>query len=181
VLAEVIELFEEEGLERFGGADPLSHDEIASIVDDAWSDRVRAEQGWTGLSDADRLESAFAELEAAGIVSRMNFACCGTCGQAEIGNEVADGRSPRGYVFFHMQDAARLVDDDAPNLFFDYGAWTSDGAPFPDQASYEGAAVAVGHEIVRTLEAAGLRVEWNGDLRRRIRVRDLDWRRRLPA
>ena len=41
VRAELIELIEEEGLEMFGNSESLSRDEIASIVDDAWSERLR--------------------------------------------------------------------------------------------------------------------------------------------
>ena len=181
VREEMIDLFEDEGLEMFGDGQPLSRDEIAAIVDDVWAERLRAQQTWFGLSDADRLESAFAELEASGIVARMNFSCCGSCGHAEIAGEVAEDRSPRGYVFFHMQDADALVEADAPSLYFDYGAWSGDGGPYPDRESYAAAAVAIGHDIVHTLGAAGLRVEWNGDLGRRICVVGLDWRRRLSA
>jgi hypothetical protein len=152
VHAEVVGLIEDDVIDIPGGVETLSTEEIEKIVDDAWSERLRAEQSWVGLSDSDRLASAFAELEAEGIVARMNFTCCGTCGHAEIGEEVAEDESARGYVFFHMQDADGLVEGDAPSLYFDYGAWTGEGAPFPDDESYAAAAVAIGHEVVRALE-----------------------------
>lgn len=79
-----------------------------------------------------------------------------------------------------MQDADALGEGSAPSLYLDYGAMSDDDPPFADRESYTSAAVTIGHEIVRALEAAGLRVEWNGDLRRRIRVAGLDWRLRVP-
>jgi hypothetical protein len=177
-LAELVEIVEDD-VDFFG--DSLTSSEVAPIVDQVWSERLSIQGGWSDLSDADRLDSAFAELEASGIVARMNFTCCGTCGAAEIGGEVAEGLSPRGYVFFHMQDADGLVGDEASELFLGYGAWTPDGSAFADEAAYAVAATAIGREIVRTLEAAGLRVSWDGNLARRICVVDLDWRRRLPV
>jgi hypothetical protein len=177
-LAEVVEIVEDD-VEYYG--DSLTASGVRSIVDQVWSERLRTQNGWSGLSDADRLDSAFAELEASGIVARMNFTCCGTCGHAEIGGEVADGLSPRGYVFFHMQDADGLVEDEAPQLYFDYGAWTPDGTAFADEEAYRAAATSIGQEVARTLEAAGLRVSWDGNLARRICIVDVDWRRRLPT
>lgn len=175
---ELIELCEDDP-ELFGAVSPPSRDEVASIFEHVWSERLRIERDWRGLSDSDRLDSAFADLEASGVVARMNFSCCGTCGHGEIGGEVGEGESPKGYVFLHMQDADGLVDDDRPSLFFDYGAWTADGTAFPDQDSYEAAAVAVGRDVAAALTAAGLKVDWNGELNRRIAIVDLDWRRRL--
>jgi len=180
VQEELIELVEDDP-EMFEGAPPLTPEGIASIVDDVWSERLLTEQGWSGISDADRLASAFVELEASGVVARMNFSCCGTCGHGEIQGQVAPGESARGYVFFHMQDADGLVEGTTPSLYFDYGALSDDDPPFPDRESYTSAAIVIGHEIVNALEAAGLRVEWTGDLGRRICVVDLDWRRHVPT
>lgn len=160
---------------------PLTAADVTAIVDQVWAERLHAQEGWTGLSDADRLDSAFAELEASGIVARMNFTCCGSCGHAEIGGEVPEGRSPRGYVFFHMQDADGLAEASPAQLYFDYGAWRPDGSAYPDEESYIEAATAIGQEVARALDAAGLRVSWNGELGRRIAITDVDWRRRLPA
>lgn len=176
--ADVVEIVEDD-VEYYG--DSLAEAEVAAIVDEVWLERLRVQEGWSSLSDADRLDAAFVELEASGIVARMNFTCCGTCGHAEIGGEVADGQAPRGYVFFHMQDAEHLAEDEAPHLYFDYGAWTPDGSPFEDEEAYVAAATAIGHDVASTLEASGLQVSWDGSLARRISIIDLDWRRRLPS
>lgn len=177
-LAELVEIVEDD-VECFGA--PLTPDTITAILDRVWDEQLGAQEQWVGLSDSDRLDSAFVELEASGIVARMNFSCCGSCGHSEIGDEVSEGQAPRGYVFFTMQDADRLAEDAAPQLYFDYGAWKTDGSAFDDDEAYAAAATAIGNEVASAFEAAGLGVSWDGSLSRRIRITDLDWRRRLPT
>src|SRR5687767_8883107 len=45
-----------------------------------------AERVWPAVTDCDRLDRAFAELETRGIVCRQDFTCCSTCGHYEIGD-----------------------------------------------------------------------------------------------
>lgn len=105
----------------------------------------------------------------------MDFTCCRTCGLAEIGDEVPPGESRHGFVFFHQQDSERLADPQA-TLFLAYGPMTP-----PQDGDDTGPWLAVGRQVAQALTAEGLRVEWDEDPDRRIEVRGLDWRRRLPA
>lgn len=148
---------------------------VAAYVDRVWRARLDEQRTWPATTDADRLDAAFAELDADGVVARMDFTCCQTCGVTEIDDEVRPGQRPAGYVFFHQQDSERLDGDDAA-LLLSYGAF---GAS--DAASYETAALDVGHRVRAALERAGLTVAWSGSTSERIRVTGLDWRRRLPA
>jgi hypothetical protein len=129
------------------------------------------------------LDDAFAALEANGVISRQNFTCCGTCGSAEIWDEmkaVEEAGGPvRGYAFYHMQDTESAAD--GHGIFPNYGA-CEEG---------EEAALAIGRDIVTQLEAQGLNCDWNGtqleaqglncdwngDWGKRIAV-GLDWKRR---
>ena len=128
-----------------------------------------AEREWTEATDCDRLDDAFAALEASGVIARQNFTCCGTCGSTEIWDEIgsaeAAGLPAHGYAFFHMQDTESAAE--GYGLYLNYGACTEG----------EAAALAIGHEIVEQLEAHGLRTEWNGDWGTRIHVA-LDWKKR---
>jgi hypothetical protein len=129
-----------------------------------------AEQAtWPAITDCDRLDAAFAALEAGGIVCRQNFSCCGTCGAYEIWDEAASleaaGTPVRGYAFYHVQDTESAVEG--------YGLHLSYGAAEEGEA----AAVAIAGEIVAALQQQGLRVDWNGQWSRRIGVA-LDWNRR---
>ena len=149
----------------------------SAIVDQVWSRRVAEQRSWVGLSDSDRLDAAFGELQADGVVARMCFTCCQSCGSAEIWDEVPSGVPARGYVFFHEQDAAGLAEP-AATLFLSYGSfWDEDDVP----EDFESAMVEIGRVVQRTLVANGLRVDWDGTAGKRIGLVDLDWRRPLPA
>ena len=125
---------------------------------------------WPDVTDHDRLEEAFAALESQGVVCRQNFTCCGTCGVAEIGDEIdatrERGGDVLGYAFFHMQDTERAVE--GGGLWLNFGA-TGDG---------EAPALAVAGRIAEALRATGLTVNWDGDWSKRIHV-PLQWQRRL--
>lgn len=128
------------------------------------------EQGdWPERTDCDRLDSAFAALEQAGVVARQHFTCCGTCGLAEIDREIAaaeaKGGRTRGYTFYHWQDTEAAVEGYGICLY--YGAC--------DEG--EAADLAIGREIEAELRRQGLSPEWNGALDRRIEV-PMDWKRR---
>ena len=134
--------------------------------------RILAETAsWPEVTDCDRLDAAFEELQSAGIVARQNFSCCGTCGAAEIGDEidaeVKKGTKVRGYAFFHMQDTESAVE--GYGLYLSYGSVTEG----------EEAALGTGEEIVDTLEKHGLKTEWDGTWENRIHLQ-LDWKRRGP-
>lgn len=126
--------------------------------------------GWPDVTDHDRLERAFSALETQGVVCRQNFTCCGTCGVAEIGDEMhatrERGGAVDGYAFFHMQDTESAID--GGGLYLNYGA-VDEG---------EAAAVSIARRIVDAVSAVGLPVEWDGDWGKRIFVR-LQWQRRL--
>ncbi len=151
----------------------MPEDEIAvfagGMIDDVIA-RHRAEQAsWPEITDCDRLDAAFRTLEEKGIVARQHFSCCGTCGSAEIWDEMdaADraGLPSRGYAFFHMQDTESAVE--GRGLYLNYGA----------KEEGESAAVGIGHEIQQELERHGLTTNWDGQHARRIGL-SLDWKRR---
>ena len=136
-------------------------------------DRLRTEQrDWPDVTDCDRLDQAFDDLEEMGVVCRQNFSCCGNCGSSEIWDEIrreqARGREITGYAFYHMQTTEGAVE--GHGLYLHYGS-TLKG---------EGPAVAVGHQIAATIRARGLKVDWDGTWDKCVAVQ-LDWKRRLPV
>ncbi|MCA0295351.1 MAG: hypothetical protein LCH96_08615 [Actinobacteria bacterium] len=171
----------------------------AAVVDEVWRQRKLEETSWSGTSDYDRLRAAFDDLQADGVVARMNFACCNTCGTDEIDAERtpvdADGYGFREsqYTFFHQQDADRLAESPT-RLFLTYSAWraASDLDPELLAAARAGDADARAQVIARTdaqagervaaaLRNRGLRVEWDGDPQQRLEIVIDDWRKPLPA
>jgi hypothetical protein len=117
-----------------------------------------AQAGWPARTDSDRLTDAFRALDLAGIVAREDFACCQSCGNSEIGDEVGKGAPARGYVFYHGQDAERAAQ--GGTLWLAYGS-------FDEQIG----AAQVGEEVVAALSAESLEVDWAGDAAQRIHVR----------
>ncbi|GAA2590965.1 hypothetical protein GCM10010435_82100 [Winogradskya consettensis] len=134
------------------------------IVPREFAAHLEAQAGWAARTDSDRLTDAFRALDVAGIVAREDFACCGSCGHSEIGDEVGKGQRARGYVFYHGQDAERAAQ--GGSLWLAYGAF---GEEVGDAE--------VGGEIVAALRGEGLEVDWTGDAGQRIHVR-LRWAKR---
>jgi hypothetical protein len=150
------------------GSEKLQH-EAKRITAECIQQHLTEQANWPSLTDCDRLDNAFSELESLGIISRQNFTCCGTCGTAEIRDEIGSaidsGRPAHGYTFYHMQDTESAVE--GHGLYLNYGS-TIDS---------ESAAVAVGHQIVEVLKRHNLDTDWDGSLKNRISV-SLDWKRR---
>ncbi|WP_163511310.1 DUF6891 domain-containing protein [Fodinicola acaciae] len=156
-------------LEAYGDSAEVT--ELAEELAVAELRRHLTEQAsWPPVTEPDRLTAAFRDLDRAGIVARENFTCCQNCGTAEIGAEAAEGSKPRGYAFYHHQDAEAAARGDGLDLA--YGI-LHDGLRTPDPAD----TAAIGTEITATLRQHGLRVDWNGDAAKRIRV-PLTWHRR---
>jgi hypothetical protein len=121
------------------------------VLERALSARAIEQQSWPDVTDCDRLDAAFADLEAEEIIARQNFSCSGTCGSHEIWDEAdaeqAKGKTVRGHTFYHMQDTESATDGDG--LYLNYGA-ADDG---------EDAAVEIGHRIVEQADSCGARLE----------------------
>ncbi|MGC4942570.1 DUF6891 domain-containing protein [Kribbella sp. DT2] len=151
---------------------PVDDQDLEQLVEDVWQARLAEQASWPASTDADRVAAAFAELDANGVVARMNFTCCQNCGVTEIDDERPDDRPSSGYVFFHQQDAERLAEEPA-QLYLAYG--TLD----PEQGRVAEQDEAVGRRVQEALLAQGLPVEWDGSSTARISVGPLTWRRRL--
>ncbi|GAA1107213.1 hypothetical protein GCM10009630_00110 [Kribbella jejuensis] len=168
--AEVIEA----ATEYVEGRELLTGPQVEQLVDELWRQRLDEQKDWPERTDADKVAAAFAELDAAGIVARMNFTCCQTCGSTEIDDERPADRPSTGYVFFHSQDGERLADNPA-HLFLAYGAFD-----IPEPEWLDGV-TAIGNQVAAVLRAHDLPVTWNGSSDQRIQVGPLNWQRRLPT
>ncbi|WP_424808944.1 DUF6891 domain-containing protein [Rhodococcus sp. 27YEA15] len=173
---------------------------VDTVVLEVWTERLAEQSTWTNPGDFSRVAAAFDDLGKMGILARMNFACCVTCGTAEIDAErtatepddIGYRFAEWAYTFFHMQDAEQLGDERA-DLYLSYSSFR----PAPDldpvllSAAANGDAdarlqviaqtdQAVGRQITDTLRAHGLRVDWDGDHNQRIRLIDVQWHKPLP-
>lgn len=139
---------------------------------------------WPTTTDCDRLDDAEENLLKAGILFWQASPCCDSCTIGDMPSRIEeiDSRHPgsgdrlRGYAFFIDQTIAeRLGENEEIDLYLAYGWFNKDEDI--DQAEYERGVVAIGHEVVEHLEAAGLHTNWNGDIKKKIGV-DVTWRRR---
>lgn len=117
-----------------------------------------------------RLGEAFKAIRKRGILARQNFSCCGGCACAELGESLKASPAKRGAVYYHRQDAQAIEirgwgadRGKADGVFLGFGAR-------PEQDDRDEAGEAIGKEIVECLEAAGLKVEWDGKIASRIWV-----------
>lgn len=138
----------------------LDEDAVAPLVEEALRDRERAVAGWPPVTDCDRLDAAFIDLERSGVIARQHFTCCNTCGHAEIHDHVHDalerGRRADGYVFYHWQDTEHAVTGGSLHL-----RYSAD----------------IGPRVVEALRAHGFAPAWDGDAARTIQV-PIAWMRR---
>ncbi len=140
-----------------------------------WKDSL----DWPNVTDCDRLDAAFEELNSTGIMARHNWACCGTCGRAEIPDEFAriggvwDGVPVIGYVFYHEQDSESAAA--GSSLYFNYGSCEES----PDEATYFQRSTAIATRACEIIAKHGLEVEWDGSIRTRPRIA-MTWQRRQP-
>ncbi|WP_406097625.1 DUF6891 domain-containing protein [Streptomyces sp. NBC_01013] len=147
------------------GVHPVTLAQARQLVERLWLERVEEQQLWSDVTGADRVERAFALLDGRGITAREHFACCRSCGLAEIH---AEGREDaRGFVFFHLQGTESAAAGHGLTLYY---------------GGFDGSAettAAVGREVVAVLGEAGLTVEWDGSPDQAIELPGLDWRKRL--
>ena len=121
---------------------------------------------WPRVTDCDRLDLAFAELNDLGILARQNFSCCTSCGVDEIDRELRFKKhgSKIGYVFFTRNDACSAVHG---LLCLAFGS--RDATP----ASMRRVAKAV----LACLLRHKLKARWSGDIDEKILIR-VKWQSR---
>lgn len=144
----------------------LDEIEIINIVHGQLENHKLEEKTWYELTDCDRLDNAFNELNSIGIISRQNFSCCGSCGSLEIVSEMDKYPHAIGYCFYHQQDTERAVF--YSDMCLSYGSHNFQ----------EDSAIEIGHRIQQVLNTHGLKTVWNGELKYRIQIVDIDWKRR---
>lgn len=145
----------------------LPRRDVSRIVDEELLAHYGRQEMWTELTDYDKLDAAFASMEARGLVARQNFTCCNTCGRAEIWDEIASAEESReviGYAFYHMQDTEGV--EEGGTIYIKYGPTTGTTAE------------EVGNHICDAFEESGLIVGWSGSADDAIEVDVADWRKR---
>jgi hypothetical protein len=152
---------------ELGEPSPALYDEAAARVKVGLEARAREEATWRERTVNDRIDGAFEDLDARGIVAAQALGFTVQEGAYLLDEKCAErGERVRGSVFYHRQDLERGVEGGGLALAFTgYG---------PDR----GATEAIGREIVHVLQHHGLPVRWNGSPRTRIEIEPFVWQKR---
>jgi len=130
----------------------------------------RAAQGsWPKVTDCDRLDQAFDQLDSRGLIALHNAGYTMSDGLSDVAehlHERYDG--VKGYCFYHGQDVERAMK--GAGLMIAFGDLDDDKTKKTE----------IGHLVREALQTAGFAVEWNGDPETRLNVPRIDWKRRGP-
>jgi hypothetical protein len=140
---------------------------LRAAVDPEFENKAVSEKSWPAVTDCDRLDRAFEQLDAGGIIALQNAGMTMSDGISDVGEVLHErGRKGvKGYCFYHEQDVQRAVAGGGLMIAF--------GDLDDDKVQTE-----VGRVVKGVLEAAGFEVAWNGDPERRISLPRIDWKRR---
>lgn len=145
--------------------------EASALVQGLWDERLEVQARWPKVTDCDRLDSAFAELADAHVLTRQNYGCCLPHGFERLLAE-PDAADCVGFAYFAEPDTEDAVSGKGLRVAF--GAFGSTATQTPQRR-----VVAVGEKVVGALRSKGLRVEWDASADDPIWL-DLDWQRRMP-
>lgn len=144
---------------------------LRAAVDAEFCKKAGEEKSWPTVTDCDRLDAAFDDLEAHGLIALQNAGYTMSDGRSDVGDALAKRNrdSVLGYCFYHGQDLERAIAGGGLML------------AFGDLDAVADKKLAVGRLIKRVLEKHGFAVEWNEDPETRIDIPKLDWKRRYRA
>lgn len=156
--------------------DDITQAELVALYEALLAVRREQQASWGEVRS--NITDAFDELNAAGVVARQDFACCGSCASAEIHDERDDSRTWKGWVWYDQQDTESLVESDDGTVYIGYGAYPAEDF---DEAAYEKLKkkqkVAIYEQDVKNLlhetvfpilTKHGIEISWDGDLDTRI-------------
>ena len=148
---------------------------LAAEVARHCSAKLEDETSWPTVTDWDRLDAAFAAMEAAGIIALHQAGTEQSDGWTEVAEvyHVAgyEASGAIGFCFYHQQDVEIAIKG--------YGLTLSFGDIDGDLLMADPVkAVAIGQRVVAELDKVGFHTVWNGQVNRRIEIPSLIWQKR---
>jgi hypothetical protein len=143
-----------------------------ACIDQEFAAKLEQQLEWPEKTDCDRLDEVFAALERLGIIALQNAGYTQSDGMEDVSeawrSRGGENSGIVGYCFYHGQDLERVVKGESLHLTF--------GDIHGDDAK----GVGIGITICRVFKQHGFAVEWDGDVKTRIQITDIDWKRRTP-
>ena len=167
--SEILEIITEEAFEP----GEINKDEANNAITAELIRKSQEEVIWPAETDCDKLDRAFSELNAMGVIALQNAGYTQSDGMEDMVeqyDELGGDTSPViGYSFYHGQDLERAVRGEGLML------------TFGDINGEDEKGEKIGQIIHDTLRKAGFNVEWDGTINKRIEIKNLDWKKRGPA
>jgi hypothetical protein len=141
---------------------------LRAVARDEFDSWRAAQATWPAVTDCDRLDRAYAELERIGIIALPNVGYDMSDGLDAAFDELSErGRDGiAGYCFYHEQDLARAVNGDG--LWLAFGDFDNDNRK----------SAAIGRKIKDVLDRFGFTVNWDGKAGTRLKIVPFDWKSR---
>lgn len=157
--------------------DPDLANAARAILTKLLAEQKDEQRSWPAVTDCDRLDAAFEQLNAMGIMARHHWTCCSNCARAEMPDEFNriggewQGVPIIGYVCYHQQDTESAVEG--------YGVYLGYGSTerAPSEQVYEAQCLKVAQTAIDVLVSRGLKVTWDGTYQKKPHV-SLRWQRR---
>lgn len=135
-------------------SDEMLRPHAERLADQRLRDHVQRQQGWPAITDCDRLDAAFAELERDDILALPHCGNDDTGAGAHLWGEAvpqarAAGREPKAYVFFNQQTTHGAVRGEG--LYLVCGP-----IPEPEGPAFRAAAAKVAALVAEALRRHGL-------------------------
>ena len=141
---------------------------MRQLIGIRFAEKAVEEAGWPAVTDCDRLDAAFADLDNSGIISLQNAGYTMSDGLGDIWEAFSRSGNgmPNGYCFYHEQDLERAVNGEGLTL------------AFGDMEDTPAGKAEVARMILSTLRDHGINADWDGDPDRRIDIPCITWHRR---
>lgn len=152
--------------------DILEDDANEQLLRDAvapeFTRKRQAEPGWPAVTDCDRLDQVFRELDHCGILCVHNAGYTMSDGHQDAFAALSEAPAGKyaGYCFYHGQDVERAVDDGCLMIAFDHVK-----GDVPDK-------LRIGLMVKEKLEHVGFALDWSERADQRICIPNFDWKRR---
>jgi hypothetical protein len=144
---------------------------MKDVVANLFEQHQKEQATFPEVTDCDRLDAAFADLEQQGVLTAQNAGYTQSDGFDDISERYA-GLSKKqqktfvGFVFFHGQDLERVLE--SRKLLLAFGAGNGDSKQD----------IKAGKLVQKVLTAHGFKVEWNGKSDTRLELATFTWQKR---